>query len=324
MKWDYDLGDETSFCTPAHGLFIVNEGNFQYGNSTLSFYNPANNSVENEVFLRANGMKLGDVAQSMTMFGGLGWIVVNNSRVIFAINPNTICEEKRITGFTSPRYIHFVNPGKAYVTQIWDNRIAIVNPQRCEISGYITVPDMEAGSGSTEQMVQIGRYVYVNCWSYQNKLLKIDSETDKIVGSLTVGPQPNSLVADCNGKLWTLCDDALYRIDAQLFSVEEKFSLPSGSAPSELQLNGTGDVLYWLNDAVWRMSVTASRLPAVPFLTSRHTKYYGLTIDPDCGEVYVADAIDYQQQGKIYRYTSGGDLIDEFYVGITPGAFCWK
>ena len=39
---------------------------------------------------------------------------------------------------------------------------------------------------------------------------------------------------------------------------------------------------------------------------------------------YVADAIDYQQQGIVYRYSSEGELIDEFYVGIIPGAFCWK
>lgn len=50
----------------------------------------------------------------------------------------------------------------------------------------------------------------------------------------------------------------------------------------------------------------------------------GLTVNPANGEVYVADAIDYQQQGMIYRYSSEGVLIDEFYVGIIPGAFCWK
>ncbi|MBR7097583.1 MAG: YncE family protein, partial [Alistipes sp.] len=40
--------------------------------------------------------------------------------------------------------------------------------------------------------------------------------------------------------------------------------------------------------------------------------------------VYIADAIDYQQQGKVYRYSATGELLDEFYVGIIPGAFCWR
>ena len=88
MKWDYDLGREIAVRPEVgHGLFITNEGNFQYGNATLSFYDTQTRKIDNEVFFRANDQKLGDVAQSMTMYGGLGWIVVNNSHVIFAIDP---------------------------------------------------------------------------------------------------------------------------------------------------------------------------------------------------------------------------------------------
>ena len=178
MKWDY--ADMEEFAATGPGLFITNEGNFQYGNATLSYYDPATKKVENEVFYRANAMKLGDVAQSMTIHNDLGWIVVNNSHVVFAIDLRTFKEVGRITNLTSPRYIHFVSDEKAYVTQLWDNRIFIVNPRRYEITGYIECPGMTPGSGSTEQMVQYGQYVYVNCWSYQNRLLKIDTRTDRV------------------------------------------------------------------------------------------------------------------------------------------------
>ncbi len=52
--------------------------------------------------------------------------------------------------------------------------------------------------------------------------------------------------------------------------------------------------------------------------------YYGLDVDPVTSEVYVADAIDYVQQGVIYRYSSSSEPIDTFTVGITPGAFCFS
>jgi len=335
MEWDY--GDVTeNFNASGSGLFICNEGNFQYGNATLSYYDPAANKVENEAFSRANGMRLGDVAQSMCIYDNKGWIVVNNSHVVFAIDLNTFKEVGRIENLTSPRYIHFINDEKAYVTQLWDNRIFIVNPKRFEISGYIQVPDMTMESGSTEQMVQYGKYVYCNCWSYQNRIIKIDTETDEVVDRLTVGIQPASIVIDRNNKIWTVTDGgyegspygfeapSLYRIDPETFKIEKQFKFRLGDSPSELQLNGERDRLYWINDGIWSMDVIDDRLPTRAFLESRDTKYYGLTLDPEDGEVYVADAIDYQQQGVVYRYSPQGKLIDEFYVGITPGAFCWK
>lgn len=334
MEWDY--GETEDFNSAGAGLFITNEGNFQYGNATLSYYDPETAEVQNEIFFRSNGYKLGDVAQSMTVYDNKGWIVVNNSHVIFAIDLNTFKEVGRIENLTSPRYIHFINDEKAYVTQLWDNRIFIVNPKTYEITGHITVPGMDMESGSTEQMVSYGRYVYCNCWSYQNRIIKIDTETDRVVDELKIGIQPTSLVMDRYNRMWTITDGgyegspyghevpSLFCIDAETFTVVRQFKFRLDDCPSEVQLNGSQDTLYWINNDIWRMDVTSSRVPVRPFIEYRDTKYYGLTVNPVNSEVYVADAIDYQQQGMIYRYSPQGILLDEFYVGIIPGAFCWK
>ncbi len=187
-----------SFSLPTRGISSTAMPRFLLRSATCE--------VENEVFYRANGFKLGDVAQSMVIRDGIGWIVVNNSHVI---SPSTsILSRKWAVSQVSPhpRYIHFLSDEKAYVTQIWDYRIFIINPKTYEITGYIECPDMDMESGSTEQMVQYGKYVYVNCWSYQNRILKIDTETDKVVDELTIGIQPTSLVMDKYNKMWTITD----------------------------------------------------------------------------------------------------------------------
>lgn len=330
-----DLPPE-DFDAAGRGLFIVCEGNFQYGNATLNYYNPADNSVQHEVFIRANGMKLGDVANYMTVYDNRAWIVVNNSHVIFAINPVTFKEVGRISDFTSPREICFVSPDKAYVSQLWDNRIFIINPQTYSITGYITVPGMDTARGSTEQMVKYGDYVYCSCWSYQRTVIKIDTKTDRVVQTIDVGIQPSSMALDRDGKLWVLTDGGydgspyghetptLSKIDAETGAIEKQMKFKLQDSPRALQLNATRDTLYWLNDHVWRMSIEAKRLPLRPFINGRGTKYYSMTIDPSNSDVYVADAIDYSQQGMIYRYTSSGNLVNQFYVGVNPGAFCWN
>lgn len=335
MKYGPSEEEEFNVDPSGEGLFIINEGNYMYGNASLSYYDPATGHVENEIFFRSNGFKLGDVAQSMTIADGIAWLVVNNSGVIFGIDPSTFKEKRRITGFTAPRYFKMISPGKAYVTQIWDPRIFVVDPVSGSTTGYVTT-DMDYDSGSTEMMVAWDRYIITNCWSYQNRILKIDTESDTVVKALVVGIQPESIVLDGNGKLWVITDGGyegseygyepakLLRIDPDSFEIEQTFLFAEGGHASKLTVNAGGDELLWLDEGVWKMPVDATHLPVKPFISREGTLFYGLTVNPVNGEIYVSDAIDYVQSGIVLRYSPQGELLDTFNVGINPGNFCWK
>jgi hypothetical protein len=324
------------------GVYIVNEGNFMYGNSSLSFYDPEAKRVYNDVFQARNSAPLGDVAQSMTIWNNLGFVVINNSGKIYVIDSKTAEFKGNVSGLSSPRYVHIVDSQKAYVTDLYARKITIFNPQTFQITGKISVNNSksEFSQHSTEQMLQYKNMVFVNCWSYDNKILVIDSNKDQLVDSIEVFKQPNSMVIDKYNKIWVLTDGGfegspygfeqpgLLKIDAGTREIERSFRFALGEHPLKLCINPTNDTIFYLNRHVWRMSVADKRIPERPFITSENASLYGgfysLGIDPKNSEIYVGDAIDHRQNGIVHRYTPSGKLIDKFKVGISPGNFGFK
>src|SRR5665648_62997 len=91
-----------SFLTGS-GVFILNEGNFRWGNGSLSFYSYDSSKIYNDLFHTINGRPLGDVPNSMKTIGDKAYIVVNNSGKIEVINSNTLESLTTINGLISPR-----------------------------------------------------------------------------------------------------------------------------------------------------------------------------------------------------------------------------
>ncbi len=314
------------------GVFIINEGNFMYGNSSLSFYNTATKKVQNDLFYAVNNLPLGDVAQSMIIYQNLGYIVINNSGKIYVVDSSNGKYVGKITGLTSPRYIHIINNEKAYISDLYAGKITIVNPLTYQIKGFIRT----SGHASTEQMVQSNNLLFVTCWSFDNTILVIDTNTDAIIDSIKTGKQPGGLVLDKFNKIWTLCDGGWSKAGASIRTpvlqcvnplnrtIEKSFSLTSDAAPSRLAINRTSDTLLFINNGVWKFGVTEPKPVNQPFLKTGNHLWYSLGADPLSTDIYLGDAIDYQQRGVIYRYSSQGAVIDSFKTGIIPGSFCFK
>lgn len=319
-----------------NGVFITCEGNFMYGNSSLSFYDKDEKHIYNQLFYARNSAPLGDVAQSITRNGNTIFVSVNNSGKIVGINSETAEFKGVIRGLTSPRYMHFISDDKAYVSDLYARAITIVNPTTFSVIGKIDVSDGKQNyqRHATEQFVQVGNRVFVTCWSNDEYILVIDPENDMVVDSIKTPFQPKDILMDINEKIWVMCDGgfegsvlgeytpSLLRIDPVTLTIEQKYVFPDNiDSPSQLTINSTRDTILFLNGGIFKMDVMSRYLPNKPFLSSNGNLFYSLDVDPANDDIYVADAIDYTQSAIIYRYSKNGVLLDSFYVGITPGDY---
>ncbi len=324
-----------------HNVYICNEGNFMYGNASLSLYNKEEKKVYNQIFYNTNNVPLGDVLQSMNIIDNRAFLVVNNSGKIQVIDSDSHKYVATITDLNSPRYIIDIDYNKAYVTDLYAPIIHIVDHKTYKKTGEIKV-----GRG-TEAIVKHGDYAYVCSWSFSNMLYKIDTKKDIVVDSLVVTKQPNSLVIDKYNNLWVLSDGgysgspygqeraALSKINLSTFKIEHLHSFESDSqSPTKLTSDGEGENLFFINGSwgesiqnggVYKVSNLNSSKPTLSMLIPEDNRlFYGLGVDPDNSDIYISDAIDFQQKGVVFRYSSSGVLKDHFYVDIIPGYFHFK
>lgn len=325
--------DTTTVSDFENGIFIVNEGNFNSANASVTFLDNKSNTVVQDIFTKSNGRRLGDVAQSMTIAGNKGYLLINNSNRIEVVSLKDFKSVNTISGLHSPRYMMAVDSNKAYATNL-QNYISVIDLRTNLVSGTINTTSW------TENLIRYDKYMLVTSigkFSDPTELRKaqvlvIDTETDAIVDSIQSGKEPIGIVIDKKQKVWVLCSGgydnfeapSLIRINPELRIVEKVFTFPDPkSVPSRLCMNPGGDTIYYLKGGVYQMPVTSTSLPSQPLINEDGRLFYGLNIHPNTGRIYVTDAKDYMQNGNAYQYSVHGDLIKQYNTGRIPGSFCF-
>jgi YVTN family beta-propeller protein len=308
------------------GVFVLNEGNFRGGNGSLSFYSYDSAKVYNDIFSNRNGRPLGDVPNSMTIIGEYAYIVVNNSGKIEVINKNTLESVATIEGLNSPRNISFANNNRAYITSLYSKSVTILDLMSNSILGYINL------GHTSESIIVLGNKAFISNWAGGNKVMVVNTTNNQVMDSIEVGIEPESMVLDKNNMLWVLCNGGwernnfaeLIAINTSTDGIDKRLVFPTRIAsPSCLQIDGLGETLYYLDNGVRKMDITASELPFYPFISESDKYYYKLGIDPVTSDIFVTDAVDYQQQGNVIYYKKDGAFVSTYKAGIIPGSMCF-
>ena len=316
------------------GIFVVNEGNYSWGNASITFYNPKDSAAEQDIFYAENGRSLGDVAESMYTYNDDGIILVNNSNKIDLVSLKDFKLTKSVIDGNSPRFMAIIDSTKAYVTNLQQD-ISVI-----DLSTFTIKKSIHTGTW-TESLIQYNDYMFVTSIGVMNEttsqrdasLLIINTTSDQIIDSIKTRKEPIGMVMDKKDKIWVLCDGGydhfesptLIRIDPTLMAVDETLDFPNpNDTPSRLCNNAHKDTLYFLDNGVYQMPVSSAAIPSSPFIPANGHIYYGLGIQPANGNIFVSDAKDYTQKGTVYQYNQvTGSLMNTFTAGIIPGSFCF-
>ena len=301
------------------GVFIANEGNFQWGNASLSFYNPINGSVQPDIYKAHNGKGIGDVLQSICSFQDKLYLVVNNSQKISILNTKTWKETNTITGFNSPRYFLPVSSQKAYVSDLYENAVYAINLNTFQISNKIAI------NGWTEEMVLINNKAFV-CGVESPFVYVINIANDQIIDSIYTGYGPQYIRQDFANNIWVLSNGkapilpSLSKINLAGELVLQ-LSFASGETPRRLEINEQKNQLFWLNKDLYTMNVNDTLLPVQALVKAGNKNFYALGYEPYNKEILVSDAKDYVQKSEVFRYDLSGQLKGSFHTQINTGNF---
>ncbi len=306
--------------SPGQMVLVCHEGNFRSGNAGIGLLNLATNQWDENAFQTFAGRALGDVCQSATLWNGEWWVVVNNSGKVEILKANDFTPQKTLEGLTSPRFLLPVSNTKAYLTDLYANKIWIIDGLSKSISGSIPF------QGWGEEMVmQNGKVWVVN--RKKNILYGIDFQTNLISDSITFSGNLSSIAQGPTGKIWVGfergrgTDAGIALVNTGSLSLEKTWTNMEVGYPLSFQSSVTGDSLFFVKNQVYLLKSTDTEWPIADILDGKTGNFYGLGYDKNRKELWASDAKDYQQKSKLIRKNLSDGSIREYTGGIISSRF---
>lgn len=323
------------------GVLISNEGTYNAGNGSISYYNPETDAVTNEIFQLENNRSLGDVVQSVNRIGDYVFIQVNNSHKIEVADAKTFAEKGVIQKLTQVRYA-VGNENTAYVST-WgkwgaDGKVFVI-----DVATLKATDSIPTGAGPEALLLNNNNLFVANSggFGFNNTINIIDITTKTVTKTIEVGANPKSLVLDKNNMLWVLCSGSpiydanwatvghnpskLVQINPSTLAITKEIDLFSDRHPSKIAVNPAGDVLYigagFGFEGIYSMGINDASFASTQLISKG---FYGFDINAENGEIFAYESPNYTDRGKLYRYDASGAELGNYLVGISPNGSSLK
>ncbi len=324
------------------GALVLSQGGFGRGDASVSYISTDFSNFQNDIFSLVNpSITLGDTGQDIGLNGDFAYIVLNVSNKIEVVNRYTMLHVATINGLNNPRYIAFSN-GKGFVTN-WgdgsnpaDDFVAVINLNSNTISTTIPVAE------GPERIIENASKLYAahyGGYGFGNTISVIDAVSNTLQRSIVVGDLPNDMQIN-DGFLWVSCSGnpnyasvetagKLVKVNLTTNQVAASFAYSDATKHiSNLVIEGS-NAYYTLNADIYKMPLTANALPESAAFSAATQGVFGIySFAINANHIYVGDAGNYTDLGKVYVYSLGsnsgvglGVLEKTFTVGVIPAGF---
>lgn len=323
--------DENDDQINIEGIYVVNEGNFNNNNGSITLFNPDEQKTVQNYFSNNNEWSLGDVVQDLSFYEDKGFIVVNNSQKVEVVKKETFESIGVIEGLSYPRQFLGIDDNKGYITNGSSATGANGNVLVIDMSDYAVIDTIEVGKGP-ESMVKYENSVYVansGGYSADNTVSVINTDNDEVTKTIDVKDIPTDIIKDDNDNLWVYCkglgswqdggptNSHLVKINTSDNSTTDFDIGKVTSYGNYLMAAGPDNesIYYTGADGIYKIKISANSVPETPFI---ETIPYGLDVNPENGNIYCM--VSGESSGYAIRYDNESNLIDSTKVGISPNA----
>jgi len=300
--------------------FVLCEGNFGSSNAALWSFSPDDATTATQIL---GGTSLGDVGQSLTVYGNQLYVIVNNSHKIeiFTVDDEISHEGTISFNSASPRYL--VIDGTTGYVSCWNlSAILILDLPNLAVIDTISV------SGMPEFIILDETSLYASIpsnsdWSSASSVVEFSTSSKEIIQiyETVSGPSDMELIGS-----HLFVASTYYGANWSTYTGLSKIDLSAGTVTTNTDILNSivkGDLVR-AGETLYRATSTGLAPVNVDLsldldnIVGEQTNVYSAAAD---GEYLYFGTTDYVAPDTVYVTTHSGEAVNQFIVGAMPGDF---
>ena len=318
-------------------FYLLNEGSWGSNKSTLDYYDATTHTYHRNIYAERNPHvvgELGDMGNDLQVYDGKLWAVMNGSSLIEVMDAATALHIGQIS-IPNCRYIIF-DGRHAYVTSYAGavgmdpnaqrGYVARIDIDRMEITGTCIVGYQPEGMALYDGRLYVANSGGYRAPDYDNTISVIDLGTFTISTTIEVGLNLHRIIRDSQGYLWVSSRGDYVVHAPKTYIVDPRTNVVCDSL--DLAISGmtlAGDSLYVYNTdwgtglSNYHLINTRTRKAITDrLITDSIRAPYGIAVHPVTRDIYITDAGDYMNPGRLFSFHPGGERRNHVRTGNLP------